>query len=193
MKRLLSSAALFLCSLLTFAQYSGTGAGTESNPYLIFNQTQLSQMANFQNQDGVVFRLMKDLDLTDWINENNPQQGWIPIGVESSPFKGKLLGNNKTISGLSITRTSSSYVGFFGYLDGATIENLTIKGSSIKGAQYVGVLTGCADNSTFTNVNIEMTGSVTGTNYVGGFSGNVKNSTITNLTATVTGGVSGSS
>ena len=100
MKRLFTSAALFLCSLLTFAQFSGSGSGTEDDPYLIFNETQLSQMANFLNQEGVVFRLMKDLDLTNWIDENSPRQGWQPIGVESSAFKGKLLGNNKTISAL---------------------------------------------------------------------------------------------
>lgn len=194
MKRLLSSAALFLCSLMTFAQFSGTGSGTNSDPYRIFNEIQLSQMANFLNQDGVVFQLMNNLDLTDWINENSPQEGWQPIGVASSPFKGILKGNNKTISGLSITRSSTSYVGFFGYLSGATIENLTIKGSSIKGANYVGTLTGYASNSILTNVNIEMTGSVTGSNYVGGCAGHtIDGSTITNLASIVTGGVSGTS
>ena len=95
MKRLLTSAALFLCSLLTFAQFSGSGSGTEDDPYLIFNETQLSQIANFLDQDSVVFKLMKDLDLTNWIEENNPRQGWLPIGVESMPFMGKFLGNSR--------------------------------------------------------------------------------------------------
>ncbi|MBR3088715.1 MAG: Ig-like domain-containing protein [Prevotella sp.] len=193
MKRLLTSAALFLCSLLTFAQYSGSGSGTIDDPYLIFNETQLSQMANFLNQDGVVFRLMKDLDLTDWIDQNSPSQGWQPIGVETSPFKGKLIGNNKTISGVFIKRQSASYVGFFGNMDGATVSDLTIKGSSIKGNQYVGIFTGKASNTTLTNINVEMTGSVTGETCVGGLAGQVTESTMTNLTANVTGGVSGSS
>ena len=193
MKRLLSSAALFLCSLLTFAQYSGSGSGTDDDPYLIFNETQLSQMANFLNQDGVVFRLMKDLDLTNWIDQNSPSQGWQPIGVETSPFKGKLIGNNKTISGIFIKRQSTSYVGFFGNMDGATVSDLTIKGSSIKGNQYVGIFTGKASNTTLTNINVEMTGSVTGETCVGGLAGQVTESTMTNLTANVTGGVSGSS
>ena len=193
MKRLLTSAALFLCSLLTFAQYSGSGSGAENDPYLIFNETQLSQMANFLNQDGVVFKLMKDLDLTYWIDQNSPSQGWQPIGVETSPFKGKLIGNNKTISGVFIKRPSNSYVGFFGNMDGATVSDLTIEGSSIKGNQFVGVFTGKASNITLTNINIEMTGSVTGETCVGGFAGQVTQSTMTNLTANVTGGVSGSS
>ena len=79
-----------LCCIATsFAQYSGSGSGTEDDPYLIFNENQLSQVSNFLNQEGVVFKLMKDLDLTEWIEENNPRQGWLPIGVESSPFMGK--------------------------------------------------------------------------------------------------------
>lgn len=184
MKRLLTSAALFLCSLMTFAQFSGSGSGTEDDPYLIFNETQLSQMANFLNQDSVVFRLMNNLNLTNWINSNSPTQGWQPIGVESSPFKGKLLGNNKTITGLTINRQSASYVGFFGKTDGAIIENLTIKGSSVKGKQYVGGFGGMVINSTISNVNIELTSGVVGETYVGGFGGQITGSTINTISAT---------
>ena len=121
MKRLLTTGALFLCSLLTFAQgsLSGTGSGTENDPYKIFNVDQLSQVANFLNQDDVVFKLMNNLDLTNWIAENNPTQGWLPIGVESSPFKGKFYGNGKKITGLRINRTSTNNVGFFGYVTNA--------------------------------------------------------------------------
>ena len=127
MKRLLTSLAVLLGSLLTtFAQYSGSGNGTEDDPYLIYNENQLSQVSNFLNQEGVVFKLMKDLNLTNWIAENNPSQGWLPIGVESSPFKGKFYGNNHKITGLKINRTSINNVGFFGYVTNATISNLTI-------------------------------------------------------------------
>lgn len=111
MKRLLATATFLICSLLTtFAQFSGSGNGTEDDPYLIFNETQLAQVSNFLNQEGVVFKLMKDLDLTDWIAENNPRQGWLPIGVESMPFMGKFLGNNHKVSGLMINRSSTDYV-----------------------------------------------------------------------------------
>ena len=39
-------------SLPTFSQYSGSGNGTEEDPYQIFNETQLSQVSNFLNQEG---------------------------------------------------------------------------------------------------------------------------------------------
>ena len=166
-----------ICSLLpTNAQYSGSGNGTEDDPYLIFNVNQLSQVSNFLNQNGVVFKLMKDLDLTEWIAENNPRQGWLPIGVESMPFMGKFWGNGHKVSGLMIKRTSSDYVGFFGYVSGATIENLTIEGSSIMGASNVGGFIGYASGSEITNCKLSLTSGVEGTNKVGGFIGQSYNS-----------------
>ena len=185
MKRLFIFTALLLCSLQSFAQYSGSGNGTEDDPYLIYNENQLSQMVNFLNQEGVVFKLMKDLNLTNWIAENNPSQGWIPVGVASSPFKGKILGNNHKISGLSIKRLTEENVGFFGYLEGAIIQDLTVEGSVVSGKNYVGGIVGQSINSTISNVSITLTGAagVTGSNNVGGFAGKVTNSTFNGFNA----------
>ena len=169
----------------SFAQFSGSGSGTESDPYLIYNETQLSQMANFLNQEGVVFSLKKDLNLTNWIAENSPSQGWLPIGVESSPFKGTLLGNGKTIRGFSVSRSGTSYVGFFGHLDGATVSDLTIVGSNVSGAQYTGIMAGCANSSTITNVNVKMT-TLSGGQYSGGFIGYASGSNLTNVNVELT-------
>ena len=174
MKRLFTSAAMFLCSLLTtFAQFSGSGNGTEEDPYLIFSENQLAQVSNYLNQEGVVFKLMKDLDLTDWIAENNPKQGWLPIGVESSPFKGLFYGNNHKITGLMINRSSTNYVGFFGYVSGATIDNLTIEGSIVVGNDNVGAFFGYVSGTTVNNCHVKMTGNngVKGNSCIGGFSG----------------------
>ena len=94
MKRYLLFFACMLSTIWASAQYSGSGNGTENDPYLIYNETQLYQMSNFLGQEGVVFKLMKDLDLTNFIAENFPSEGWTPVGVESSHYKGKFLGNN---------------------------------------------------------------------------------------------------
>ena len=168
---------MFLCCVATsFAQFSGSGNGTENDPYLVYNETQLSQVSNFLNQEGVVFKLMKDLDLTSWVAENNPRQGWLPIGVESMPFMGIFIGNNHKVSGLMIKRTSTDNVGFFGYVSGATIENLTIEGSSVTGASNVGGFIGYASGSKITNCNLSLTSGVEGTSVVGGFIGQSYNS-----------------
>ena len=173
MKKYLFLIAAMLNTVVTFAQFSGSGTGTESDPYLIYNENQLAQIGNFLNQEGVYFRLQKDLDMTDWIAENNPGQGWMPIGVSSSPFKGIFDGNNHKISGIFINRPSTDYVGFFGYVSLATIKNITIEYSSIKANEKVGGLAGFAEGCTITGNKVIVTADdgITGSQATGGLVG----------------------
>ena len=194
MKKIILTIACMLYVVWASAQFSGSGSGTSSDPYRIFNATQLSQLRNFLNQEGVYFKLQNDIDLTDWLADNYPGQGWQPVGSSAEPFKGILDGNNKTISGFSITRSSTDYVGLFGYVTGATIKDLTLKGN-ISGKAYVGSLIGYG-TATVTNYTFE--GNVTGTgSYTGGVGG-YQTTASTNLTvkatvkgASYTGGVYG--
>lgn len=180
MKRLQLLAALLLCSLLTFAQFSGPGSGTENDPYLIFNPIQLNQLRNFLNQSGVYFKLMADIDLTEFLEDENPSQGWQPVGDSSAQFKGIVDGNGKTVSGLWINRGSEIDVGFFGQTSGANIMNLTIIANTILGSSQVGGISAISRNTTFSNV------SYVGTNKayydrVGGISASVYGSTFSNV------------
>lgn len=177
MKRLLLFWAMFLCSITaTFAQFSGSGSGTKDDPYLIFYADQLAQVSNFLNKDSVYFKLMSDIDLTDWLKENANEEGWTPIGVESSPFKGILEGNSKKVTGLMIN-TKANYVGFFGNISSATIRNLQVEGN-ILGNSYVGGITGSSSNSAIENCSFS--GSVEGNDSIigglaGSFSGSINN------------------
>ena len=56
------------------------------------------------------------------------QSNWTPIGTNTTPFKGTFDGGNHTISGLNITTPSAVYAGFFGMVETATIQNLTVNG-----------------------------------------------------------------
>ena len=80
MKRVFFLFACMLNVVWASAQFSGSGSGTSTDPYRIFNADQLSQLRNFLNQEGVYFKLQNDLDLTDWLAENYPGQGWQPVG-----------------------------------------------------------------------------------------------------------------
>ena len=198
MKRLLTSAALFLCSLLTFAQFSGSGSGTESDPYLILNPIQLNQLRNFLNKSGVYFKLMADIDLTEFLEDENPDQGWQPVGTPSAPFNGNLDGNGKTISGLWINRSNTSYVGLFGYCVSATIKKLAIEDVSIKGNNYVGVLSGYSSYGSVSNCNLS--GKIEGNNYTSGCLGECYYTTVSGVYSKVdvfgydyVGGIVGSS
>ena len=99
-------------------------------------------MRNFLGKDSVYFKLMSDIDLTSFQEDNYPNQGWLPIGTNSSPFKGIFEGNNHKITGLSINRTSNDYTGFWGYTNNALISNVSIFGSSVKGNNYCGTIIG---------------------------------------------------
>ncbi len=170
MKRLLTLAAIFLCCMAnSFAQFSGSGSGTESDPYVILNPIQLNQLRNFLNQSGVYFKLMADIDLTEFLEDENPDQGWQPVGTTSAPFKGILDGNGKTISGFWISRPNSDNVGFIGYSEGCEINNLKLKGSEVCGHDQVGFLVGDGYNYTIKNCVLE--GNVKGNSKVGGCSG----------------------
>lgn len=182
MKRLLFIWALFLCSLSSvFAQYSGSGSGTENDPYLIFYAEQLNQVRNFLEK-YVYFKLMSDIDLTDWISENAPKQGWQPIGVENSSFWGVFDGNGHQISSVNIYRSGTNNVGLFGATHGATIKNLTVRGK-IEGKERVGGICGYSTSSTF--VSCKVISDIKGTSNIGGISGYDKGSNITSCDVTL--------
>lgn len=158
--------------------FAGSGSGTESDPYLIFNPIQLYSVRNFTGHEGVVFKLMSDIDLTQFLQDNNPTQGWEPIGVQDSPFKGVFHGENHTISGLFSNRQSTDYNGLFGFVEKATIENFTINATTMKGGNYAGSLCGFVQNSTLKN--ITTTANVNGKAQSGGFVGMAFSSNLNN-------------
>ena len=185
MKKLLTLSLFVLCSWYSaMAQFSGSGSGTSSDPYKIYNPDQLSQVRNFLSTPGVCFKLMNNIDLGEWISENYPSQGWQPIGSKSAPFQGVFDGNGKSLINFSINRSSMNYVGFFGSTNGATIKDLTISGTSVKGGQYTGSLVGYSTSTTISNYTYN--GNVTSTYYGGGVAGYISGGSVSTLTITST-------
>ncbi len=152
------------------------GSGTESAPYLIYaqNLNYLVQQVNAgTTYAGKYFRLEVDINL------NNLE--WIPIGIETKPFRGVFDGNGKIISNLSTS--ISTYSGFFGLLGtNAVVKNLTLSKGNISGSHtsnsYIGSIAGYAETSTdisrcVSSVDITRTGNY---EYVGGIVGYTKGS-----------------
>lgn len=158
--------------------FSGSGSGTETDPFLIFNPIQLYNVRNYIGHEGVVFKLMADIDLTEFLQDNDPIQGWEPIGGPLSPFKGVFYGEGHTIRGMFINRQTDEYVGFFGCMQNALVCNLKIKDASIQGGAYSATLVGGVKNSSFSN--IESTDIVSGNNYTGGIIGLGEDVTVVN-------------
>lgn len=169
MKRILTTATFLICSLLTtFAQFNGSGSGTEENPYVITNADELYSVRNFLNNTDVWFSMTCDIDLSSYTYGS----GWEPIGDASSPFKGKIDGNGYKITGLEINKSTKNDVGLFGCTYRAVIKNLTVEGN-VKGNNYVGGITGKSLSSEdyVEYENVSFKGTVQGNIYVGGIAG----------------------
>lgn len=96
-----------------------------------------------------------------------PSEQSVPIGNSLTKFSGTFDGKNHTISNF---KTSGQYSGLFGYVNGATIQNLTVNVTNNAGATSAGGLVG-AVNGTTTIRNCTVNGTISGTHQVGGFVG----------------------
>ncbi|MPT32081.1 MAG: T9SS type A sorting domain-containing protein [Chryseobacterium sp.] len=207
-KSIFSTIVLLLMFIHTKAQFSGSGNGTEQEPYQISNAAQLDEIRNFlgQTNSDIHFIMMNDIDLTSLIAEKYPVLGWEPIGssddLETSAFSGSLQGNGFTIKNLWISRTETDYLGLFGVTKDAIVNNLNIQLSAtgITGGNYVGILAGQSEGGNITN--IKTSGTITALSYLGGLLGSSADNTmiqnnsadvIINATGSYIGGLIGES
>lgn len=65
--------------------FGGSGSGTKDDPYLIFNPIQLHNIRNFTGYDDVYFKLMSDIDLTEFIDDNSPTEAG-SLSAQSNPL-----------------------------------------------------------------------------------------------------------
>ncbi len=163
------------------------GDGTEQNPYMIYNCSQLNEMRNYSS--GVQnFRLGRDINCSDTVNWNrvspNFTRGFEPInGEDGAGFKGNLDGNGHQIIGLYINRHTSLEdqsrpAGLFETLEGS-VKKLRIVDANIHGVNSVGILAGQMYSGTSPpSQEIFTSGTVIGRQSVGGivgsFSGNME-------------------
>ena len=111
---------------------------------------------------------------------------FIPIGNLVNPFTGIFDGNGNTISNLTFRSPATDYVGLFGYADGASILNLSLKNIKFEGNNSVGGLIGYANNTSVNQCSVENsnTDKIKGRLYTGGLIGNVTESEISRSYAT---------
>ncbi|MDR1682669.1 MAG: T9SS type A sorting domain-containing protein [Candidatus Symbiothrix sp.] len=171
-------------TLNTFA-FSGTGNGTEDDPFVITTPAELNEV-----RDNLTahYQLGADIDLSDWIASNSPTYGWEPIGFTGTnevtavaTFEGSLDGAGHVISGLWINRPSNKFVGLFGQVTGTvSFRNLGViiaEGKSVTGMENVGGIAGWLTNITgkdphrTTVSNCFVSGNIVGEKAVGGIIG----------------------
>lgn len=134
-KLLLTSAmAAYAMSALAF---SG-GTGTEADPFKIATASDLQQVTDYAGVTGYYFKVVNDIDLTDYIAE----QAWQPIGDLMSVFDG----NNQVISGLTISNGVNNAALFSQLHQPGVIKNVIIKNADIVAGNWSGILVGAAGN-----------------------------------------------
>ncbi len=178
--------------------FSGQGTGTSEDPYLVANCVQLQEV---QNHLDASYLLSNDIDCSDTENWNGGK-GFDPIGDINNPFTGTFNGAGNEISNMYIDRADNSYgqgqddegyVGIFAFAQDATIQNLDVVNSKVKGYVYVGGIVGYETNSTLENLTFNV-GTADNTcdpghcvwarfgEYGGGIVGYMNGGTMTNVT-----------
>ena len=116
-----------------------TGDGTDTNPYQVGNVDQLQCV---QSDLTAHYELTSDIDASE-TSEWNSGGGFNPIGDDRNQFTGTFDGQDHTISGLTINRGSTSYVGLFGFIGaGGEVKNVGLDGVDITADGQVGAIGG---------------------------------------------------
>lgn len=154
---------------------------------------QTTAKATSRDYKDAYFLVTVDIDMSGYISTDGVYN-FLPIGHRNEqsqtdmPFSGTFDGNGKKITYLYNTESFKKdgqmpigarvdYVGLFGYLNGATVQNVNVTSSApVKGGNYVGLVAGYAKDSKLSNVFGRYGGTVEGTgNYVGGIVGYADN------------------
>lgn len=146
------------------------GKGTANDPYLISNVAQLEYLRDQSNlgngQITAHAKLVNDIDLA-----YASASSWIPVS-KSNAFAGTFDGNGHCIRNLYSSFYQGGYVGLFGYVNGATIKNLTVEGVIESSCSNQGMIAGQSVGANFYNCvakgRINTSGSA---DYVGGITG----------------------
>ncbi len=131
--------------------FSG-GNGSEANPYLLSSADDLVTLSNHVNAEnpctGVFFKMTADIDMAG--------KKMKPIGNNQNatkamrPFSGIFDGDNHVISNL-IMHTDSVGTGLFGIIANASIRNVTLNSSSVRGDGITGGIVAVIINSSVIN------------------------------------------
>ena len=157
------------------------GKGTEAEPFVLKTADHLAWFRDYVNDDHLsacakIADDVKEIDMSTVCHKADTEKqvaelSWTPIGNFDN-YQGTFDGNGKTISNLYINATSE-FAGFFGYLAGGNIKNITFDNAKVNstGSYYTGILAGFAGSCIFENIKTLGNCSVEGKQITGGIAG----------------------
>src|SRR5690554_1750644 len=148
--------------------------GSEESPYIISNAGDMRSLSlavasgnNFAGKLIVVATGISEIVLTDFE----------PIGTSTKAFSGIFDGSGVNFK-IFIDKPDENYIGLFGFIQNATIENLSVSGT-ITGNNFVGGIVGQQNVGSIVR-NVYNTATITGNQRVGGIVGYINQGTVTN-------------
>lgn len=197
---------LMLCIVLLGAEtsvmepsnFNDSNAGSEENPYLIANLSNLRWLSETNAVWGdslttTHFVQTQHIDAQDSQTWNDgigfKAIGYAELGetaLQNNPFYGVYDGGFYTVSNL-YQRFDSSQMkssGMFGSIENAVVKNLSIENADIVNNYFTGIISGKVSNSVIEK--IKVSGTVTSTNGSAGCVGVADNSTISQIAAFIT-------
>jgi len=172
---------------LIATEFAG-GNGTATNPWQIENAAQLAYLAQevnrgntYINNANAHFELIDNIILnetTNWENwhEVAPANSWTAIGFDATAddraFLGIFNGNDFAVKGLYISNQLDNQ-GLFGFTNGATIKNLTVKYGFVRARNFAGGIVGHGEDTLIYNSTNGVNVFLYKTNHHSGFVGGV--------------------
>ncbi len=158
--------------------YFVSGNGKTNDPFVISSKQQLDHMRYYTRIDTAEYKLNNDIAVG----------AWDPI----EDFRGTLVGNNKTLSGIQLNTAYSDTIGFFANVQSSSkIQDIVLKNVTLSSDDssntYVGALVGQAvgnNSATVTLDNIAVYGSETalhGNGTVGAVIGQAVHTSVNNV------------
>jgi hypothetical protein len=147
------------------------GSGTAPDPYVITTPGHVNWFSQNSSSWNKVWTMGTSVNIAGLAALNNGK-GLTPIGNNSKKFTGSFDGNGFTLSNLTIDNSDGELneAGLFGYVDGATIENINLSNVNVSGVNYTAGLIGNGTKVTINNCFVS--GQITASGqYVGGLAG----------------------
>jgi len=156
------------------AQYGG-GSGEPNDPYLIYTAEQMNEIGLHENDWNKHFKLMADIDLSQYTGMQFNIIGYYVSYSDNKPFTGAFDGNGHAISNFTYISSNSNItnnIGLFGYVYDADIINLKViePHIDVETGNYVGAIAGLFSTGNIAQCSVEG-GQISGKQYVGGLIG----------------------
>jgi hypothetical protein len=157
-----------------------TGLGTVESPFLIgstANWSTFTTMIQVDRGSDKYYQLTDNISITTM------------AGTSTNPFRGTFDGNGKTLT-VNISGSEQG-VAPFHYIDGATIQNLTVGGTVTGSAYHAAGLVGFCSGGTNTVTSCAVATNVSASGYGGGIVGHGLSSTLILRNSYYSGTISG--